>query len=68
MLFLSYSRSKSSFVSVVFDFNASLNDVNPFSLMALPVWLKVTRKNGLFMYVICVLLFFVCVHNPDQFV
>ena len=32
-----FSQSKLSFVSVVFDFNASLNDVTPLPPMLLPV-------------------------------
>ena len=39
MLFLLYLRNKSSFVSVVFDFNASLNDAAPVSPMLLTVGL-----------------------------
>ena len=37
MCFFWFSLLKSSFVSVVFDFNASLNDVAPFSPMTMPV-------------------------------
>ena len=37
VLFLLSSHLRSSFVSVVFDFNASLNDVVPVSLMMFPV-------------------------------
>ena len=37
VLFLLYSPPRSSFVSVVFDFNVSLNDVAPVSL----IWLSV---------------------------
>ena len=36
-LFLLCSQPRSSFVSVVFDFNASLNDVVPVSLILLSV-------------------------------
>ena len=36
-VFLSSSRHRVSFVSVVFDFNASLNDVAPASPMSFPV-------------------------------
>ena len=44
VLFLLYSLSRLSFVSVVFDFNASLNDVAPLPPMKLPVVLMRTRK------------------------
>ena len=37
MLFLLCSLHKSSFVSVVFDFSASLNDVAPVALMLFTV-------------------------------
>ena len=37
VLFLLYSHSRSSFSSVVFDFNASLIDVAPLSSMSFPV-------------------------------
>ena len=37
VLFLLCLLPRSSFVSVVFDFNASLNDVAPLSLKKLPV-------------------------------
>ena len=39
----------------MFDFNASLNDVAPASLIQLPVDLMLTEKSGLLMDVICVL-------------
>ena len=38
VLFLSSLPLKLSLVSVVFDFNASLNDVAPMSLMLFPVY------------------------------
>ena len=47
-----------SFVSVVFDFSASPNDVAPMSPMPLPVCLMRMEKSGLFMDVIFVLLLF----------
>ena len=53
------SQLRSSFVSVVFDFNASLNDVAPLSPMLFPVILMRMEKSGLFMDAICVLLLFV---------
>ena len=46
-------------MSVVFDFNASLNDVAPVSSMLLPVDLLRMEKNGLLMDAICVLSLFV---------
>ena len=55
VLFLLYSPPRSSSVSVVFDFNASLNDVAPLSPMSLPVDLMRMKKSGLLMGVICVL-------------
>ena len=53
------SQPKLRFVSVVFDFNASLNDVTPVSPMLLPVDLMRMEKNGLLIYAICVLFLFV---------
>ena len=55
VLFLLSSPYRFSFVSVVFDFNASLIDVAPISLMLFPVYLMRMKKNGLLMDVICVL-------------
>ena len=55
MLFLLRSLFRKSTVSVVFDFNASLNDVAPLSPMSLPVDLMRMKKSGLLMGVICVL-------------
>ena len=49
--------SRLSFVSVVFDFNASLSDVAPLSPMLFPVCLMRTEKRRLLMDAICVLLF-----------
>lgn len=45
---------KRSSVSVVFDFNASLNDVFPLSPISLPVDLMRMKKRGLLMDSICV--------------
>ena len=42
--FFLHSHLRLSFVSVVFDFNASLNDVAPLSLMPLSVDLMRTEK------------------------
>ena len=44
VFFLLSSRLRSSFVSVVFDFNDSLNDVAPLSPMLLPVVVKRKEK------------------------
>ena len=48
-----------SFVSVVFDFNASPNDFAPVSPMLLPVCFNENGKCGMLMDVICVLFLFV---------
>ena len=42
-------------MSVVFDFNASLNDVAPVSPMSFPVDLMRMEKSGLFMDAFCML-------------
>ena len=42
-------------MSVVFDFNATLNDVAPVPPMLFPVYLMRMEKNGLLMDAICVL-------------
>ena len=55
MLFLLCSLFISSSVSVVFDFNASLNDVAPLSPMPLTVDLMIMEKSGLLMDTVCVL-------------
>ena len=55
--FLLYLLLRLSAVSVVFDFNASLNDVAPVSPMLLPVYLKRKEKSELLMNVICVSFF-----------
>ena len=46
---------KTSFVSVVFDFNASLNDASPVSSIGFTVDLMRMKKSGLLMDAICVL-------------
>ena len=62
VLFLLTSRLRSSTVSVLFDFNASLNDVAPLSLILFPVDLMRTEKSGLFiMPFVC----FFSLHNKD---
>ena len=52
MLLLLCSQLILSFVSVVFDFNASLIDVAPLSPMSFPVEFMRTEKSGLLMSVI----------------
>ncbi len=52
--FLLYSPLKLSALSVVFDFNDSLNDFAPVSPMLLPVDAKIKEKSDLSMDVICV--------------
>ena len=52
-----YSQARSIRVSVVFDFNASLNDVAPVSPMLLSVDFMRMEKSGLFMDAICVVSF-----------
>ena len=54
MLFISCSQLKSSSVSVVFDFNASLNDVAPVSPIKFSIFIKSTDNSGLLMNAICV--------------
>ena len=63
VLSLLCSRHRLSFVSVVFDFNASLNDVAPVSPMLLPVDIMGMEKGGLLMDAICVL--FLCLYISD---
>ena len=58
------SHSRLSFVSVVFDFNDSLNDVAPLSPMSLAVDMKRNEKRELLMDVFCVSSFF-CLHPSD---
>ena len=62
--FLLSSPPRSSFVSVVFDFNDSLNEIAPVSPMLLPVDVMRNEKSELLMDVICVSSFF-CLHNSD---
>ena len=58
VLILLCSPLRSSFVSVVFDFNASLIDVAPVSPILFSVDFMRTKKSGLPIDVICVLLIF----------
>ena len=57
VLFLLCSLHKSSFVSVVFDFNASLNDVAPVSPISFPAYFMRMEKSGLLMDDICAVSF-----------
>ena len=61
VLFLLDSLPRLSLVSVVFDFNASLNDITPLSPIPFPVDLMVIekKKSGLFVDSFCVL-FLLC--------
>ena len=51
-------------MSVVFDFNASLNDVAPVSPISFPVDVMRKEKSELLMDVFCVSSFF-CLHYAD---
>ena len=57
VLFLLFTLPRFNFVSVVFDFNASLIDVPPLSPMLLPVDLRRMEKSRLLADVICVVSF-----------
>ena len=66
VFFLLSSPLRSRAISVVFDFNASLNDVAPPSLILLSVDVeKKEKKSELLMFVFCVSSFF-CLHNLDR--
>ena len=65
VLFLLSSQPRSSSVSVVFDFNASLNDVAPLFPISFPIDLVRIEKSWLFMDAICVFISF-CVYHPDR--
>ena len=58
------SRLRLSFVSVVFDFNASLNDVAPLSPMLFSVYVKGKEKSDLLMDFFCVSSL-LCLHYLD---
>ena len=58
------SRLRLSFMSAVFDFSDSLNDVAPVSPMLLSVDVKRKEKSELLMDAICVSSFF-CIHATD---
>ena len=64
-LFLLSSRLRLSSVSVVFDFNNSLNDVTPVYPMLQAVYDKRKEKIGLLMEIFCVSSFF-CLHCSDR--
>ena len=67
VFFLLSSRVILNSVSVVFDFNDSLNDVAPVSPMLLSVEEKGKgKKSELLMDDFCVYFFFFCLHNPDR--
>ena len=57
VLFLLFSLHRLSFMSIVFDFSASLNDVAPVSPILLSVDLMRMEKSGLLMDSICVVSF-----------
>ena len=59
VLFLLSLQLRLSFVSVVFDFNASLNEVAPVSPILLSVDIKKIETSGLLIDYICVL-FLLC--------
>ena len=65
VFFLLSSLLKLSWVSVVFDFNDSLNDVIPVSPIRFPVDVKRKEKNDLLMDVFYVSSFF-CLHHTNQ--
>ena len=54
VFFLLPSHVRLSFLSVVFDFNASLNDIAPLSPITFPVNVKRKEKSELLMDVLCV--------------
>ena len=57
--FLLYSQCRLSFVSVVFDFNASLNSFAPVSLISLSVYVMRKEKSDSLMDALCSFSFFV---------
>ena len=64
VFFLLSSLFRLSSVSVVFDFNDSLNDVDPLSPILLSVDVKGKEKSELLIDVFCVSSFF-CIHHQD---
>ena len=63
IFFLLSSQLRLSFVSVVFDFNASLNGVVPVSPMLLPIEAKRKEKSELLMDVFCVFFLLSSLHR-----
>ena len=66
VFFLLSSPHRLSSVSVVFDFNASLNDVAPVPPMSFPVDVMRMEKSELLMDVFCVSSFF-CLTTQIEF-
>ena len=64
VFFLLSSLHRLSSVSVVFDFNDSLNDAAPVFPILLTVDMKRNEKSEMLMDTICVSSFF-CIHNSD---
>ena len=64
-LFLLFSQLRSNTMSVVFDFNDSLNDIAPEHPMLQAVYDKRKEKIGLLMEIFCVSSFF-CLHCSDR--
>ena len=62
VLFSLCSQLKLSFVSVVFDFSASLNDVAPASLILFPVYLMITEEVNVDGFHLCC---FFCAYNSN---
>ena len=65
MCLLLSSPRRLSLVSVVFDFNTSLNDVAPVSPILFTVDVMRMKKSELLMDVFCVSSLF-CIHNSDR--
>ena len=64
-MFLLSLPLRASSISVVLDFNDSLNDVAPVSPILLTVDVMRNEKSELLMDAICVSFSF-CLHNPDR--
>ena len=65
VLFLLSSPLRLSFVSIVFNFNDSHNDVTPVPPVLFPVYEKRKEKSELLMDVFCMSSFF-CLHHLDR--
>ena len=63
---LLFSQCRLSSVSVVFDFNDSLNDVAPVSPMMLPVGVERNEKQWIVCGCICLMSSFFCFHHLDR--